>query len=80
MRDLLRKADGDTVKVANWLETMGESVTPAELQRELEMCDMHAQGDDIDAIATQLGAPETYFCPVSFHLFRDPVLLQTGQT
>lgn len=36
--------------------------------------------DDVDAAATQLGAPDTYFCPISFHLFRDPVLLQSGQT
>jgi len=35
---------------------------------------------DIEAAAVQLGAPQTFFCPISYHLFRDPVLLPTGQT
>lgn len=79
VRDLLRKADGDTGKVASWLEVMGESVSPEELQTELGRCE-EGNGNDVDAAASQLGAPETFFCPISFHLFRDPVLLQTGQT
>lgn len=35
---------------------------------------------DVDSRAAEAGAPETFFCPISFHLFRDPVLLPTGQT
>lgn len=77
VRDLLKKADGDTTKVASWLEVMGENVSPEELQTELGRCE---NANDVDAAASQLGAPETFFCPISFHLFRDPVLLQTGQT
>lgn len=79
VRDLLRKADGDTVKVASWLEVMGENVTPEELKTELVRYE-GTNEDDVDAAASRLGAPEMFFCPVSYHLFRDPVLLQTGQT
>ena len=35
---------------------------------------------DIEAATVDLGAPQTFFCPISYHLFRDPVLLPTGQT
>lgn len=80
VRDLLRKAEGDTIKVASWLEVMGENVSPEELQSEWVHYEAGTGGDDVDAAASQLGAPETFFCPISYHLFRDPVLLQTGQT
>eukprot|EP00210_Caulerpa_lentillifera_P003076 g2938.t1 len=83
VRDLLRKAAGDVHKVANWLAVMGESVTAEELRNEVAQspsCQSIRELDDLDAAAAQLGAPKTYFCPISYHLFRDPVLLQTGQT
>jgi hypothetical protein len=35
---------------------------------------------DLDAAALEAGAPEAFFCPISFKLFRDPVILPTGQT
>ena len=28
----------------------------------------------------EAGAPEGFFCPISLKLFRDPVMLPTGQT
>ena len=35
---------------------------------------------DLDVRAAEAGAPATFFCPISFKCFRDPVLLPTGQT
>lgn len=82
VRNLLIKADGDTSKAAAWLKTIDETVPDDELQNELARCkDMMMREDDVDAVADQLGAPETFFCPISRHLFRDPVfLMETGQT
>ena len=34
----------------------------------------------MDAAALEAGAPDAFFCPISFRLFRDPVMLATGQT
>lgn len=36
--------------------------------------------NDLDVRAAEAGAPATFFCPISFKCFRDPVLLPTGQT
>ena len=36
--------------------------------------------NDLDVQAAEAGAPATFFCPISFRCFRDPVLLPTGQT
>lgn len=36
--------------------------------------------NDLDVQAAEAGAPATFFCPISFRCFRDPVLLSTGQT
>ena len=36
--------------------------------------------NDLDVHAAEAGAPATFFCPISFKCFRDPVLLPTGQT
>ena len=35
---------------------------------------------DLDTAAMEAGAPEGFFCPISLKLFRDPVMLPTGQT
>jgi hypothetical protein len=35
---------------------------------------------DMDSAALEAGAPEAFFCPISFKLLRDPVMLPTGQT
>ena len=35
---------------------------------------------DLDTAAELAGAPSNFFCPISMHLFRDPVVLPTGQT
>ena len=35
---------------------------------------------DLDTAAMEVGAPEGFFCPISLKLFRDPVMLPTGQT
>eukprot|EP01025_Chloroclados_australasicus_P067502 TRINITY_DN933_c0_g1_i6.p1 TRINITY_DN933_c0_g1~~TRINITY_DN933_c0_g1_i6.p1 ORF type:complete len:703 (-),score=41.83 TRINITY_DN933_c0_g1_i6:914-2719(-) len=35
---------------------------------------------DIEQIAIELGAPQSFFCPICMHLMRDPVMLATGQT
>lgn len=35
---------------------------------------------DLDTAALEAGAPEAFFCPISFKMFRDPVMLSTGQT
>lgn len=35
---------------------------------------------DLDTAAMDAGAPEGFFCPISLKLFRDPVMLPTGQT
>ena len=35
---------------------------------------------DLDTAAMEAGAPEGFFCPISLKLFRDPVMLSTGQT
>lgn len=35
---------------------------------------------DLDTAALDAGAPEAFFCPISFKMFRDPVMLSTGQT
>ena len=59
---------------------MGEHVTPEEVHSMAEGESMGGQEDEVDVAAAQLNAPEMYFCPISFHLFRDPVLLPTGQT
>ena len=36
--------------------------------------------NDLDVRAADAGAPATFFCPISFKCFRDPVLLPTGQS
>ena len=33
-----------------------------------------------DAKARKAGAPDSFFCPVSFTLMRDPVMIETGHT
>ena len=38
------------------------------------------QHDDLDIAAAEAGAPATFFCPISYAVLRDPVLLSTGQT
>ena len=36
--------------------------------------------DEIDDYAREKGASSTFFCPVSLELFKDPVVVRTGQT
>lgn len=59
----------DVVMVGRVFETLSSST------------DLHSHhGGDKDSSADKLGAPEAYFCPISMHLMRDPVLITTGQT
>ena len=36
--------------------------------------------EDLDVAAAEAGAPGQFFCPISYTIMRDPVLLSTGQT
>lgn len=80
LKDLLRKANGDQTKVKDFLQELGlrGPVEKTNNNKESEMPEKLES--DVDSRAAEAGAPETFFCPISFHLFRDPVLLPTGQT
>ncbi|GMH39540.1 hypothetical protein BSKO_07438 [Bryopsis sp. KO-2023] len=82
VKDLLKKANGDSAKVSEWLSQMGSNApsAPPVPTKDAEAQTAGHAGDDIDTVAHKLGAPDTFFCPVSFHLMRDPVLISTGQT
>ncbi|KAK9816535.1 hypothetical protein WJX72_001652 [[Myrmecia] bisecta] len=77
-RDLLRKAHGDQQLVAKWMAEIGASA-PAS-SRSPAASPSRPAGKDFDAAASEAGAPATFFCPISFKVFRDPVMLPTGQT
>lgn len=81
LNDLLRKANGDQTKVRDFLRELGvRGPTQKQNNRKKSAAPPEKYGRDIDSAAAEAGAPETFFCPISFHLFRDPVLLPTGQT
>ena len=53
------------------------------LERQWRAEELHpaaADSKDLDTAAELAGAPSNFFCPISMHLFRDPVVLPTGQT
>lgn len=41
---------------------------------------MEIGSKDVDAEAADAGAPRHFFCPISMHIMRDPVMLPTGQS
>ncbi|KAK9862880.1 hypothetical protein WJX84_004544 [Apatococcus fuscideae] len=70
-QDLLIKANGNHEVASKWLTEMG--VQPPFRHSPPE-------SKDLDTAAELAGAPSNFFCPISMHLFRDPVVLPTGQT
>ncbi len=76
-RDLLRKARGDRALADRWLAEIGASA-PAGDDDGNEGAD--AACTDLDTHAADAGAPPTFFCPIALTLFRDPVMLPTGQS
>lgn len=80
LKDLLQKAEGDQTKVKDFLRQLGLAGEQKMDGKSKEVAMPNKCPDDIDAAAAEAGAPETFFCPISFHFFRDPVLLPTGQT
>ncbi|CAL8467415.1 g6953 [Coccomyxa elongata] len=79
-RDLLRKAHGDEQLARKWLSTIcgHGSKGPSDLIAAARVVSF-SKGD-LDTAALEAGAPEAFFCPISFKIFRDPVMLSTGQT
>jgi len=79
-RDLLRKARGDRALADRWLAEIGATAPPPG-SRDGEEDEAAAAGcTDIDTHAADSGAPPTFFCPIALTLFRDPVMLPTGQS
>lgn len=62
---------------------MGSSICGVLVYLQIKSAGVRPEGpdsNDLDVRAAEAGAPATFFCPISFKLFRDPVLAPTGQT
>ncbi|CAL5219472.1 g1307 [Coccomyxa viridis] len=79
-KDLLRKAHGNEMVAKSWMKeicghdggTCSDTLIAARYSS--------FSKSDLDTAAMEAGAPEGFFCPISLKLFRDPVMLPTGQT
>lgn len=81
-RDLLGRARGNHNQAAQWMQQIGANV-PLAARAAHEVPGVKPEGpnsNDLDVRAADAGAPATFFCPISFKVFRDPVLAPTGQT
>ena len=65
----LQRDSGVTVQSEKWSQCNGDDAGYSSFSK-----------GDLDTAAMEAGAPEGFFCPISLKLFRDPVMLPTGQT
>ncbi|EIE24426.1 U-box-domain-containing protein [Coccomyxa subellipsoidea C-169] len=79
-KDLLRKAHGDEQLAKRWLSAICGHGNEGTSDLIAAARVVSFSKGDLDTAALEAGAPEAFFCPISFKMFRDPVMLSTGQT